>query len=124
MPDKDNIQARKLNLLWQAHKQVMQTPNPALIKELQAVAFEVLLTRPGSSFTDWLTTLLNEYAEPYDAYGEDPAEDLYTLWRTQYKDPASGIEHTYEHWAIEFCNVMKVAKYYGMIKQKQKQTAY
>lgn len=95
-----------------------------MLDELKAAAFEALLLYPGSEEGDWAQTLVEQYAsEVVDAYGGDP-EDAYAslegLWETPYKDPNSGLEHTFSTWAECFCNESSVQMYYDLTSKLPK----
>lgn len=90
----------------------------ALLDELKAAAFEVLLLNPGSECADWQKILVEQYGdEVIDAFGTDPAQiyaSLTDLWETPYLDERSGLEHTYAQWAEALQNEAAVQMYYDL----------
>jgi hypothetical protein len=93
--------------------------NSELLTELYYAAFEVLLLHPGCDRQQWIDILCSQYAEPYDAYGDDVRQRLLKLWYQPYRDIASGIENTYETWSQMLSTEEDARKYYDMIETKK-----
>lgn len=93
------------------------------LDELKTAAFEVLLLNPGSEQADWSSILVEDYSiEVVDALGSEPFEvfaSLADLWEDVYLDPATGIEKSYEDWAITFCNQQTVELYYELVEARK-----
>jgi hypothetical protein len=89
------------------------------MEDLKAAAFEFLLLNPGSEFCDFQNELINEYpTEVVDALGND-LEDVYAeianLWESDYLDPATCLEKTFEDWALCFSTEQSVDLYYYLV---------
>jgi hypothetical protein len=88
------------------------------MEELKAAAFEFLRLNPGSEFGDFQQGLIDDYpAEVVDALGNNPNEvfaDISDLWESDYLDPATGLEKSFEDWALCFCTEQSVDLYYDL----------
>lgn len=120
MNDKD-IAQRKYEMLKRAIEQARKQKDT--LDELKAEAFEVLLLHPGCDFDKWAETLTRQYGtELIDAYGTAPAKiyaSLQGLWKSPYRDEASGLERGCRTWAEALSTPAAVDMYYDMIKKKQ-----
>lgn len=96
----------------------------ALLQELKAAAFEVLMLNPGCEQSDWAKILVEQYGtEVVDAYGTDPAEayaSLADLWESPYFDRNSGLEYDFKTWAEAFSTDAAVQMYYDLTERKSR----
>lgn len=141
---KEDIAFRKLSMLMQAVTEASErettknatqsttdgkkidcsASDEALLQELKAAAFEVLMLNPGCEQSDWAKILVEQYGtEVVDAYGTDPAEayaSLADLWESPYFDRNSGLEYDFKTWAEAFSTDAAVQMYYDLTERKSR----
>ena len=85
-------------------------------QELKEAAWNVLHDNPGSDYSDWEQTLLEQYpTEVVDALGTSP-EDVFAQladwWENwTYEDENTGICETFQDWSLIFANEQTVMLY-------------
>jgi hypothetical protein len=118
---KEDIAFRKMALLLNATRKARRQDE--LLEELKASAFEVLLLNPGCTLDTWAAILERQYGtELVDAFGTQPSkirQSLMALWGKPYTDPASGLRHTFGHWAKALATEESIGMYYDLTKRKK-----